>query len=160
MSQLNNCVKFVRRSKEKNFVHVWKGKGCNSAVGMKGGEQFLSLGDNCVLDRIVQHEFTHALGFDHTQCRSDRDKYVDILWNNIIEDSKHNFDRYDKTNNELVPFDYYSIMIYSPYSFAIDTKKPTMAPKHPQSERLLNDEEKLKLSKNDIEMIKKFYKCQ
>ena len=160
MSQVDNCVKFVPRSDEEDYVHVMKGEGCHSLIGMKGGEQILSLGDKCVLDRIVRHEFTHALGFDHTQCRSDRDDYVDILWDNIIQEHKHNYDKYDMTNNELVPFDYYSIMIYEPYSFAIDTKKPTMAPKHPQTERLLNDDEKLKLSPSDIEMIKKLYKCQ
>ena len=148
------CTKVER----KNYVHVWKGEGCSSMVGMRGGKQFLSLEDDCVQHTTVLHEFTHALGFDHTQCRSDRDKYVDILWNNIIEDEKHNFDRERRTNNEVVPFDYYSIMIYAPYSFAIDTRKPTMAPRHPQK-RLFGDIEKMKLSPNDIKMIKKFYKC-
>jgi hypothetical protein len=55
---------------------------CVRVVGFKS-VQNLSLGKGCVRHGIVQHEMLHALGFEHEQGRTDRDKYVKINYNNI-----------------------------------------------------------------------------
>ena len=66
------------------------------------------------------HEFIHALGMYHVQSRTDRDKYVEIKWDNIPEDAKHNFKIKKTTRTFDVPYDPLSIMHYPNYAFAKD----------------------------------------
>ncbi|RXM34396.1 High choriolytic enzyme 1 [Acipenser ruthenus] len=78
------CIEFIRRTNERDFISVQSRSGCYSFIGRRGGRQVLSLNRlNCVYHQVVQHEFLHALGFNHEQTRSDRDSYVNILYENI-----------------------------------------------------------------------------
>ena len=54
------------------------------------------------------HELLHIVGFQHEQTRSDRDDYVDVIFDNIVQQGSYhlNFNRHD-TNN-LVVYDYNS----------------------------------------------------
>ncbi|XP_041918468.1 low choriolytic enzyme-like [Alosa sapidissima] len=102
--------------------------------------------------RTVQHELLHALGFNHEQTRSDRDKNIRVMWEQGSEpelghyivlcqtlnlsrlsgsgfsrlDKKHNF-RSITTLNQNTPYDYNSVMQYSRYAFS-KNKKATMVP--------------------------------
>ena len=50
---------------------------------MMGGRQVVHLGSNCLKLGTFQHEIMHALGFIHEHSRPDRDRYVEILFDNI-----------------------------------------------------------------------------
>ena len=161
---MNNCVRYVPRTNQPDYVFITKtdqgDNGCNSAIGKspRGGPQTISLDSACLTPHAIIHEATHALGFDHTQCRSDRDKFVDVLWNNIKPGFEHNF-KTKETNNQLVGFDYESILIYSPKSFS-KNGQPTMQPKDPVKYRLYEDNERNELSRLDKEMIRRLYQCR
>ncbi|MCF6786097.1 M12 family metallopeptidase, partial [Corynebacterium parakroppenstedtii] len=109
-----NCLKLRPRTNEADYVYVFSGNGCWSYLGKIGGEQGLSLQRNgCVWTGTVIHEFEHAAGFAHEQNRLDRDNHVEVLWNNIPDEWKS---QYEKTNSRdfglQQSYDYYSIMHY------------------------------------------------
>uniref|UniRef100_A0A8C5QC91 Metalloendopeptidase n=1 Tax=Leptobrachium leishanense TaxID=445787 RepID=A0A8C5QC91_9ANUR len=78
------CIQFVSQSKEVNYIAIEPVNGCWSFIGMVGGRQVLSLlPSDCMSRGIIQHELCHSLGFHHEQARSDRDKYITVLTENI-----------------------------------------------------------------------------
>ena len=50
-----------------------------------GQGQNVSIGAGCDTRAVVEHELLHALGFYHEQSRADRDNYVHIAWDQILE---------------------------------------------------------------------------
>jgi len=38
----------------------------------------------CMNKATIMHEAIHSLGFNHEQTRTDRDKYINIYWRNIL----------------------------------------------------------------------------
>lgn len=119
------CIKFVPRTNQRDYIHIVKGSGCSSSVGRVGRGQQVSLGRGCVYKGIVEHEFMHALGFWHEQSRADRDKNVEIIWNNINPAMKYNFMKYTLTQIQHLnaPYDTCSVMHYSGTAFSRNGKK-------------------------------------
>ncbi|KAB5526052.1 hypothetical protein PHYPO_G00147260 [Pangasianodon hypophthalmus] len=125
--QKSTCIRFKPRTNEEDYIHIISDTGCYSFVGRRGGEQVVSLQRNgCVYHHIIQHELLHALGFNHEQTRSDRDKHVRILYQNIIPGEEGNFKKVD-TNNLNTPYDYNSVMHYSRFAFS-KNREPTILP--------------------------------
>lgn len=76
------------------------------------------LGSGCVLGQII-HEIGHSIGFFHEQSRADRDQYVTVNWENIVDPNRNNvnFQTADiQIENDFlgVPYDIGSIMHYQP----------------------------------------------
>ncbi|KAK7028095.1 hypothetical protein SK128_019362 [Halocaridina rubra] len=81
------------------YVRIFYGKGCNAQVGrtvVAGSRSvpvFLSLGYGCNTVGTAIHEFGHILGLLHQQMRTDRDEYIQIMWNNVVKYLKVNFQK-------------------------------------------------------------------
>ncbi|XP_047451848.1 high choriolytic enzyme 1-like [Mugil cephalus] len=128
---------------------------CYSYIGRRGNSQTLSLDrQGCVYHSTVQHELLHALGFNHEQCRSDRDQHIRILWENIQSGLAYAFDKMNTLNMDT-PYDYNSVMQYHRYAFS-GNNKPTMVP-IPNAN--VEFGKATQMSKNDITRLNRLYKC-
>nr|XP_019934162.1 PREDICTED: high choriolytic enzyme 1-like [Paralichthys olivaceus] len=128
---------------------------CYSYVGRRGYAQTLSLDrQGCLYHSTVQRELLHALGFHHEQCRSDRDQYIRILWENIQPGLEYAFDKIDTLNMDT-PYDYSSVMQYERFAFSANNKA-TMVPIPNTNVELGMSSQ---MSSNDILRLNRLYKC-
>ncbi|XP_037960896.1 seminal metalloprotease 1-like [Teleopsis dalmanni] len=135
--------------------------GCYTAVGYLGKVQTMNLevypiGEGCFRPGTILHEFMHALGFYHQQSASDRDNYIDVLYDNIVDGKEFNFKRYtdDVITDFDVGYDYDSCLHYRPGAFS-KNGEDTIVPK----DSTATIGQRLGLSKKDIDKINIMYKC-
>ncbi|XP_055355261.1 zinc metalloproteinase nas-6-like [Paramacrobiotus metropolitanus] len=84
MHYTGNCVQFVPRTNETDYVKFQKSFQCLSSIGRVGQKQMIELTSDCMRHYgCIQHELLHTLGFYHEQSRLDRDDYVIVNWDNI-----------------------------------------------------------------------------
>ncbi|XP_035991807.1 high choriolytic enzyme 2 isoform X4 [Fundulus heteroclitus] len=152
----STCIRFVRRkSSHRDYIHFFSGQGCWSYLGRQKGGQKISLNrKGCFRFGTIQHEILHALGFNHEQVRSDRDKYVRIIFKNIEEGKRGNFEK-KKTNNLGTPYDFNSVMEYPNKAFSKNGKPTIVAKCNPK----LKFGQRIKMDVNDIARVNKLYKC-
>uniref|UniRef100_A0A914D7J1 Metalloendopeptidase n=1 Tax=Acrobeloides nanus TaxID=290746 RepID=A0A914D7J1_9BILA len=147
-------------SRHRDYVYITPEKFCHSEVGRKGGQQILSLTAECIRGSegfgAIIHELMHTIGFYHEQSRTDRDNYVTIHMENVLEDAKTNFDTYDleKITHLGTSYDYESIMHYDMYAFS-KNGRPTIVPKKPG----VTIGQRKGFSSLDIYKINQFYEC-
>jgi len=122
-------LRFVLRTNQSDYV-VFRASpnGCSSSVGKQGGAQYVNLGDACSTGNAI-HEIGHTIGLWHEQSRADRDKFITIVWTNIIPNTQHNFLQHVGDGDDIGAYDYGSIMHYSANAFALDALKPTIITK-------------------------------
>ncbi len=158
-SLLNNtALHCVRHSdtvamNDTDYVYVVDGIGDVSFVGRQGGRQIMGVlsWNNPI---IVAHEIKHALGWGHEQQHPDRDRFVDILFDNIPPEDQENFLIYDAGNEG--PYDFDSIMHYYPTDFALPTKKSIrVKPAYRKYQSAIGQRDHL--SATDLREIQEFY---
>ncbi|XP_028812727.1 high choriolytic enzyme 1-like isoform X1 [Denticeps clupeoides] len=152
----STCIRFHRRQSDMHYLDIRSLQGCWSFVGRRTGSQTVSLSrQGCVYPHVVQHEILHALGFNHEQCRSDRDEHVRIIYSNVAPGQEHNF-RKVQTNNLGTPYDYDSVMHYPRNAFSRNGQ-PTILP---IPNRDVSIGRATVMSRNDILRINRLYRCQ
>uniref|UniRef100_A0A3Q2VU81 Metalloendopeptidase n=1 Tax=Haplochromis burtoni TaxID=8153 RepID=A0A3Q2VU81_HAPBU len=131
---------------------------CWSYIGrIFSNGQELSIGIGCGYIAIVEHEFLHALGFYHEQSRYDRDDYVTINFENILE-GLHNFRIVgsDESTTHGVPYDYLSVMHYGKDDFT-NGNGSTIITKDPKFQNLIG--QRVEMSARDVQELNLLYKC-
>ena len=160
----NTCIQFEEVSSSSSVPRVlfvaesgcWSMLGC-TAKHASSRTQKLSLGSGCTGLGTVTHEIAHSLGFYHEQSRADRDNYVAILWDNINNDAKNNFQRVDTTEDHGVPYDLGSIMHYGTYHFS-NNGKPTILTLDPIRQGLIGQRQQP--SFRDVALMNLLYRCE
>lgn len=116
-------IQFVSRTTQSDYVNFdfdssnTNGQCEVTSVGRAGGEQYIEGSGSCTVATIL-HEMGHTIGLFHEMIRSDRDTYVDVMYNNIIKGSRLNFDPPPDNTENLTLYDYASIMHYIPFAFS------------------------------------------
>eukprot|EP00063_Salmo_salar_P082205 XP_014057040.1 PREDICTED: meprin A subunit beta-like [Salmo salar] len=120
--------------------------------------QVVNIGQNCGIIAIVEHELLHALGFWHEQSRYDRDEYVTIVNENILEGYQNNFNKYSENDTTTLgtPYDYYSVMHYSKDAFT-NGNGSTIITKQPEFQEVIG--QRLEMSSNDVLKLNRMYSC-
>lgn len=114
----NTKLKFVERTNEKDYIaFVRVTDGCSSFVGKAGGKQPINISDLCSTGNTI-HEIAHAMGLWHEQSREDRDKFIKVRWENILDSEKHNFNQHITDGDDVGEYDYQSVMHYGSKAFS------------------------------------------
>lgn len=127
--QKNTHLEFIElnstnRSAYPDYISFITAEGttCSSSIGRIGGEQEINLAPRCNT-MITVHEIGHALGLWHEQSRFDRNQYIRIIWENIEEDYRHNFEQPLTDGKDYGDYDYDSIMHYGMHAFSKNGEK-------------------------------------
>ncbi|WP_434383131.1 M12 family metallopeptidase [Melittangium boletus] len=153
--QQKTRVRFVLRTSSNaasypNYITFRTSTGCSSSVGMRGGQQFINLATGCNTGSTI-HEIGHALGLWHEQSREDRNNHVTIRWENIEAGKEHNFDQHITDADDLIAYDFGSIMHYGATAFS-KNGQPTIQTKAGQTIG-----QRKSLSATDISAVGKLY---
>ncbi|CAD8120317.1 unnamed protein product [Paramecium sonneborni] len=100
--QYNQYVKYYRNKENASYV-LWIGR------SLKEREHAVYINENFTYGTYL-HETMHILGFDHEQCRQDRDNYVTVQFSEL--DSHNLRFQYQKRGFMIGEYDPYSIMHY------------------------------------------------
>lgn len=159
----HTCIKFRPRQPQDYFFVRFRSDtpGCWSLVGRQmdrlGQGQDVSIGQGCANLNVVVHEIGHVIGFYHEQSRSDRDKYINIVWNNVLPGYSLQF-RKESDLNHGVPYDYTSTMQYPQWAFSKELfEKSTIVALDPAHQRFLS--KNYPLSFRDRKLANYIYSC-
>jgi hypothetical protein len=164
-----NTVLWYREATDvgSKYISIIHGDGCYSGIGYPPPPPFHfgdsydvsigvdSMGNNCASEGVIIHELLHAAGLQHEQNRRDRDKYVQIYWNNIKPEEQHNFEiGHWLTFKDIGNYNYASVMHYACNDFRRPHTNKTIDAKPPGSASF---GQRTGLSRGDVDAIAAMY---
>lgn len=159
----HTCLTFrQRQANDYIFVRFRSDtQGCWSLVGRQvdrmGQGQDVSIGQGCANLNVVVHEIGHVVGFFHEQSRSDRDQYINIVWENVLPGYGLQF-RKENDANYGIPYDLISTMQYPQWAFSKEIfEKSTIVASNPAYQRFLS--KNYPLSFRDRLLVNQMYQC-
>ena len=147
-------LRFVPRTAEhSDYVRFVLGGSFASRVGRVGGQQEIVVSAGGEMGQVL-HEMGHTLGRWHEHCRSDRDSYVTVKWQNVQPAALPNY-LIQAFGPEQGPYDYQSIMHYPRIAFSINGERTletlqTVPPGLPMGQRQ-------QLSDGDCQVFERMY---
>ncbi|XP_046850753.1 nematocyst expressed protein 6-like [Xenia sp. Carnegie-2017] len=156
----HTCVKFIPQTNETDFVEFQFADACASRVGRLGmGRQEILIGSveaKCKVGNLI-HEIGHTLGFFHEHSRPDRDQFVKVNLDLVMQGFEINFKKLpgDWIDSRDVAYDYDSIMHYPRTIFGKMPWDQTVVPLDARAQI----GQRIKLSDSDILQAKKLYNC-
>src|SRR5580765_166234 len=112
-------LRFVVRSHQNDYMRFVHGEACSSPYGRQGGRQDVKLNKHtCDTSDPVVHEIAHAIGMRHEHSRRDRDRFVNVHWENIEDGKQHWFEKHGASEgSEHGLYDFSSVMHYQGCAF-------------------------------------------
>lgn len=112
-------VRFIERTTQSDYVvfSVRAGNASVSQIGKVGGAQSIGLLPTVKTWTII-HEMGHAAGLMHEHMRGDRNRYVDVRWNNLPYEAYPQFVSRPCDGLDVGAYDFQSIMHYGNREFA------------------------------------------
>lgn len=157
------CVKFVQRKNDEVYILINKRPyvGCYAILGYRTEIAPIPvnyMSPQCLnFAGTIQHELLHVLGLMHEQARTDRDTYVDVLWDNIEEAHYNDFSRaYPGTATAFgLPYNIMSVMHYPNIAFSKNGKPTILYKKDPNTPMGQRDG----VTEGDLEKVRRMYNC-
>ena len=157
-----NCITFKKQNTEKSYLKINNGGSCDSLIGKLKIErsQIVNLDRlNCMNQATIAHELVHALGFDQEHNRPDRDDWIEINFNNVIDEvfnSDFRILNQSQFQDFGTPYDYKSIMHYHYTAHSINISSTTIKAIKAPFEIIINQN----LSDLDVKEIRTLYNCK
>lgn len=158
------CVQWVERTKldiNLPYVIFKPDSVCRSEIGQTYSAihgQDVFIGPYCSTLPIILHEMYHVMGFYHEMKRYDRDKYIEINWDNITPGYEKFFDKLSPEETDFLDehYDVKSVMHYDSFSYSKQPKLVTIS--------LVNSTDVLAEAnmpnKRDVEKVRRLYDCR